>query len=112
MLRAHHVYYSTDNVIIPTPDTDVLIIAIAISTEIPGNLFIRFGTKSNAHIKSVKKVKQSLMLCYELQDAELISKSLFRSQKSEVLSKLLSKALMDVTPIIVSTFCGKGKLKP
>ena len=52
------------------------------------------------------------MLCYDLQDAELISKSLFRSQKSEVLSKLLSKALMDVTPMIVSTFCGKGKLKP
>ena len=51
------------NAIICTPDNHVLITAIAISTEIPGNLFIRFGTKSNALIKSVEKVIQSLMLC-------------------------------------------------
>ena len=63
LLHTHHVYYSTDNAIICTPDNHVLIIAIAISTEIPGNLFIHFGTKSNARIKSVEKVIQSLMLC-------------------------------------------------
>ena len=63
LLHAHHVYYSTDNAIICTPDNHVLITAIAISTEIPGNLFIRFGSKSNAHIKSVEKVIQSLLLC-------------------------------------------------
>ena len=54
----------------------------------------------------VLKVMQFLMLCYDLQGGELISKSLFRSQKSEVLSKLLWKALMDVTPMTV-----KGKTK-
>ena len=34
LLHAQHVCYSTENVIIHTPDTDILIIVIAISTEI------------------------------------------------------------------------------
>ena len=60
-------------------NTDVLIIAIVISSEIPSNLFIRFGTKNDAGIISVEKVKQSLMLRYDFQDAGLLPKSLLSS---------------------------------
>ena len=63
LLAAQHICHSTENLIIHTPDTDVLIIGIGISTEIPGNLFIRTGSKSNTHNISIEKVKQSLMLC-------------------------------------------------
>ena len=57
-------------------NTDVLIIAIVISSEIPSNLFIRFGTKNDTRIIFLEKVKQSLMLRYDFQDAGLLSKSL------------------------------------
>ena len=36
----HRIYAIKLNVIIHTPDTDVLIIDVATSSEIPGNLFI------------------------------------------------------------------------
>ena len=65
LVQAQHIYHSTKNVIIHAPDNDVLIIAIAISTKIPGNQFIRTGTKSNARIISVEKVKQSSILRYD-----------------------------------------------
>ena len=74
LLHAHHICHSTENVIIHAPETDILVIAMAISAEISGNLCIRSGTKSNAHIISVEKVKQSMMLPYDLQDTQLLSK--------------------------------------
>ena len=57
LLHAQNIYHSTEIDIIHTLDTDVLIIAIGISTDIPRNLFIRTRTKSNAPIISVEKVK-------------------------------------------------------
>ena len=74
LLHAQHICHSTENVTILAPETDVLVIAMAISTKISGNLYIR--NKSNACIISAEKVKQSLMLRYDLQDTELLSKSL------------------------------------
>lgn len=74
LLHAQHVCHSTENVISHKPDTVFLIIAIVTSSEIPGNLFFRSGTENNARITSVEKVKQSLMIRYDLQDAELLSK--------------------------------------
>ena len=74
LLHAQHICHSTENVTILAPETDVLVIAMAISTKISGNLYIR--NKSNACIISVEKVKQSLMLRYDLQDTKLLSKSL------------------------------------
>ena len=76
ILHAQHVCHTTENVIIHMTDTDVLIIAIAESTEFPGNLFIRSGTKNNTPIISVEKVKESLMLCYDLHNSKILSKSL------------------------------------
>ena len=57
LLHAQNIYHSTKIDIIHTLVTDVLIIAIGISTDIPSNLFIRTRTKSNAPIISVEKVK-------------------------------------------------------
>ena len=46
LLHANHICQSTETVVIHTPDTDVLLIAIAASGQIPGSLFIRTGTKT------------------------------------------------------------------
>ena len=99
LLHAQHICNSTANVVIHTPDTDVLIIAIAASTNIPGNLFIRTGTKSKARIISVERIKESVMLRHNLSDVELLTKSL-----------LSFHAFTGCDT--VSSFCGKGKLKP
>ena len=78
LLHANHICQSTENVVIYTPDTDVLLIAIAASGQIPGSLFIRTGTKYKACIISIYKVKQSLILRDDLQniDIQLFLKSL------------------------------------
>lgn len=69
LLHADHICNSTKNVIIHAPETDVVIIAIIIFTEISSNLCILTGTKTNARIILVEKVKQSLILLhYHLQD--------------------------------------------
>ena len=57
LLYANHISQSTENVVVYTPDTDVLLIAIAASGQIPGSLFIRTGTKYKACIISIYKVK-------------------------------------------------------
>ena len=57
LLHANHIRQSTENVVIHTPDTDVLLIAFAASGQIPGCLFIRTGTKNKAHIISIDKMK-------------------------------------------------------
>ena len=78
LLPANHICLSTENVVIHTRDTDVLLIAITASGQIPGSLFIRTGTKNKARIISIVKVKQSLILRYDLQNMniQLLLKSL------------------------------------
>lgn len=41
LLHAQHMWHLTENIMIHAPETDILIIAIAISTEISGDLCIR-----------------------------------------------------------------------
>ena len=99
LLHAQHVCHTTENVMIHMADTDVLIITIAVSTEFLGNLFIRSGTKNNTAVISVEKIKESLMLCYDLHNSKILSKSL-----------LSFHAFTGCDT--VSAFVGKGKLKP
>ena len=66
LLHANRICQSTENVDIHTPDTDVLLIAIAASDQIPGSLFIRTGTKNKVRIITINKVKQLLILHYDL----------------------------------------------
>ena len=66
LLHANHICQSTENVVIHTPDTDVLLIAITASDQIPGSLFIRTGTKNKVRIITIDKVKQLLILHYDL----------------------------------------------
>ena len=56
LLHANHLCQSTENVVIHTPDTDVLLIAITASGQISGSLFIRTGTKNKARIIPIDKV--------------------------------------------------------
>lgn len=100
LLHAQHICQSTaQNVLIHTPDTDVLLIAINASIQISANLYIRTGTGNNVRIISVEKVKRSMMQRYNLHDIELFSKSLL---------SLHAFTGCDT----VSAFSGKGKLKP
>ena len=101
LLLANHICQSTENVVIHTPDTDVLLIAIAASGQIPGSLFIRTGTKNKARIISINKVKQSLILRYDLQNIDI---------------QLLLKSFLSFHELTgcdtTSSFSGKGKVKP
>ena len=53
LLHTNHICQSTKNVVIHTPNADVLLIAIAASVQLPGSLFIRTGTKNKARIISI-----------------------------------------------------------
>ena len=101
LLLANHICQLTENVVIHTPDTDVLLIAIAASSQIPGSLFLRIGTKNKARIISIDKVKQSLILRYDLQNIDI---------------QLPLKSLISLNALTgcdnTSPFSGKGKLKP
>ena len=101
LLHANHICQSTENVVIHTPDTDVLLIAITASGQIPGSLFIRTGTKNNVHIISIDKVKQLLILHYDLQNID---------------NQLLLKSLISLHALTgcdtAISFSGKGKVKP
>ena len=99
LLHAQHICQTTENVVIYAPDTDVLVIVIAVSAQVPSNLFIRTGTKNNARIISIEKLKQSMVVRCDFQDTELLSKSLLSLQAFTGCD-------------IVSAFCGKGKVKP
>ena len=101
LLHESLIYKSTENVVIHTPVTDALLIAITASDPIPGSLFIRTGTKNKARIISINKAKQLLILHYDLQniDIQLHLKSL--------------KSLHALTGCgTTSSFSGKRKLKP
>ena len=66
LLNAAHATKSAENIIIHTPDTDVLLIAIAISAQISGNLFIRTGTKNKVRFISIEKFRNASSLRYDL----------------------------------------------
>lgn len=99
LLHAKHMSPSVRNVLIHTPDTDVLVIAIDASTQIDSDLFVRTGIKSNARIISINKVKQSLKIMYDLEDINSASKAL---------TSLHAFTGCDT----ISAFSGKGKVKP
>ena len=61
ILHVKHISLSVPNVVIRTPRTDVFVIALAASTELPTNLFIPTVSKGQARIISIEKVKQLLL---------------------------------------------------
>ena len=101
LLHESLIYQSTENVVIHTPVTDALLIAIAAFGQIPGSLFIRTGTKNKARIISINKAKQSLILHYDLQNIDI---------------QLHLKSLISLHALTgcgtTSSFSGKRKLKP
>ena len=101
LLYAQHICHSTENVIIHAPETDVLIITITIPIKISGNLCIYTGTKSNTRTISIENRKSKTIL-----DA------LLRLTRHRITSKSLLSFYAFTECDTVSTFYGKGKLKP
>ena len=99
LLHAKHLSETYARVVIHTPDTDVLLIAISVSSDIPASLFILTGTKTNVRIISIDKVKRSLQIVYNMGDINVAAKSLVA---------LHAFSGCDT----VSAFSGKGKVKP
>ena len=50
LLHAKHASQTINNIIIHTPETDALLIALAASTELRSNLFIRTGSKAKSRL--------------------------------------------------------------
>ena len=53
LLHVNHINPSNPNVAIYTPNTDVFVVELAASTELPANLFIGTGSKGQARVISV-----------------------------------------------------------
>ena len=66
LLHAKHASQTINNVIIHTPDTDVLLITLAASTEL--RRFTRTGIKVKSRLISMNKIKSSLGSLYDLDD--------------------------------------------
>ena len=99
MFHAKKISESVRRILIHTPDTDVFLIALGVSSQISANLFIRTGTQNKARIISLSKVKEALQIKYDLQDMNWVSKALL--------------GLHGFTGCdTISAFSGKGKVKP
>ena len=99
LLHAKHISPSISNVVIYTLDTDVFVIVLAASTELLINSFIRTRTRRQARIISIGKVKQSLVLQYDVNNMELAAKAIL---------SLHAFTRCDTT----SAFCSRDKVKP
>ena len=108
LLHAQHASQSTENIVIYTLDTDVLLIAIAASNQISGKIFIRTITNNKAGIISIEKVKNALILRYDLLPTIIDS--------LPTIIDSLSKSLLTFHALTgcdtVSAFSGKEKVKP
>ena len=99
LFHAMKISESVHNIVIHTPDTDVFLIALGVSSQISGNIFIRTGTQNKTRIICLSKVKEALKIKYNLHDMNLVSKALL--------------GLHGFTGCdTVSAFSGKGKVKP
>ena len=99
LLHAKHFCETYARVVIRTPDTDVLLIAISVSSDITASLFILTGTKTNVRIIYIDKVKRSLQIVYNMGGINVAAKS-----------PLALHAFSGCDT--VSPFSGKGKVKP
>ena len=68
------------NIIISTPYTDVFLIGTVALTQINASLFIRTGTKNNAWIISISKMKEALQLKYVPKSALLGLRQFWRTE--------------------------------
>ena len=90
---------SFKKIVIHTPDTDVLLIALGLATEIGAEIHMKTGVKSKTRIISLKGIKESLKTRYDVKDVEKVSRALL--------------GLHGFTGCdTISSFAGKGKVKP
>ena len=98
LLHAKHASQTINNIIIHTPDIDFLLIALAASTELKSNLFIRTGTTPKSRLISMNKIKSSMGSLYDLDDISMTVKAILRFHAFTGCDT-------------VSAFCGKRKIK-
>ena len=90
---------SFGKIVIHTPDTDVLLIALGLASEISAELFMKTGVKSKTRIVRLEGIKDSLKTRYEVTDVKQASKALL--------------GLHGFTGCdTISSFAGKRKVKP
>lgn len=99
LLHAKKIRSSYSRIVIHTPDTDVLLIALAVSSQINGELMIKTRTQNKARIISLSSIRETLKVKYELNDMDKVA--------SAVLG-LHGFTSCDT----VCAFSGKGKIKP
>ena len=99
LFHVQHNAKSFETIVIHTLDTDVFLIALGVSGEINEAMFIQTGVQNKTCIISLAEVKKALKINYGVQDIDLASKPLL--------------GLHGFTGCdTISSFAGKGKVKP
>ena len=99
LLHAKNISMFFDRVVIHTPDTDVVLIALGVSGDLRCELFVKTGVQNKVRIISLAEMKQSLIVKYTIDDINVASKALLG---------LHAFTGCDT----ISAFSGKGKVKP
>ena len=101
-----HVIHATNqlisNIVIHTPDTDVVVIALSVSETVSSSLYIKTGTKNRTRIINLNDVKSSLATRY-LTDRDHVN-------RKEFLDALLGLHAFTGCDT-VSAFAGHGKIR-
>ncbi len=99
IFHAKQMSQSFEKIVIHTPDTDVLLIALGLGVNIDCKLFMKTGVKNKARIISLEGIRESLKARYGIEDTEEASKALL--------------GLHGFTGCdTISSFAGKGKVQP
>ena len=101
LLQARHTSMSCDKIIVSSPDTDVFIIMLSKVTEMNGQLFMLTGTGNKRRTIDVNSVAEGI---YENQNETYCT-------KNQVMKALLGFHCFTRCGT-VSSFAGRGKLKP
>ena len=101
-----HVVHATNqlihNIVIHTPDTDVVVIALSVSETVSSSLYIKTGTKNRTRIINLNDVKSSLATRHIAGRTDVDLK--------EFLDALLGLHAFTGCDIAVSAFAGHGKI--
>ena len=99
IFHAKQMSQSFEKIVIHTPDTDVLLIALGLGVNIDCKLFMKTGVKNKARIISLEGIRESLQARYGVENTDKASKALL--------------GLHGFTGCdTISSFAGKGKVQP
>ena len=99
ILHAKHATDRCRDIVIHTPDTDLVVLAIAFSKDIDSNILVKTGVKNNARIISIERIRGKLVKHFSLKNI---------SSATDAIIGLHAFAGCDT----VSALWGKGKVRP